>query len=127
VNVKVILIVKTKSLFSVNLQIISLLSNLQGVLIGLFSGISFGIWILIGSLIYPTKEINKVTFIDGCLDLAQNTTTIRTHISESPEEFKIYQIAFLLVPVSGFIISLVLGIIVSLLTGNYKKHSQTKI
>ena len=72
-----------------------------------------------GSLIYPAPEVNKETFIDGCINYSIDNSTYIMQVQQSPNDYRIYHMAFLLVPVSGFIISLVLGLIVSLLTGKY--------
>lgn len=85
-------------------------------------------FVLIGSIVYPQAAEQLPTTTDGC---QFNTTSSFAALTElysdsqpmSNVEYEdnfllnIVHIAFLLVPVSGFIISFVLGIIVSLLTG----------
>ena len=87
---------------------------------GLFSGISFSLLILFGSLIFPKMEYIKETSIDGCIFIPQNMTiTSPTHYYETVGILKLFHIAFLLVPIIGFVLSFVLGIIASILFGEY--------
>lgn len=100
----------------------------QGVLTGLVFGEAFGLFVLCGSVIYPKAANQLPTSTDGC---QFNYTSIynNTFISEAGNEeenflFKIFHIAFLLVPVSGFLISYSIGILVSLATGGLKMVNQ---
>lgn len=93
-------------------------------------GEAFGLLVLYGSVVYPKTADQLPTSTDGC----QFNSTLIHNINEtlvgdagSEEEnflFKIFHIAFLLVPVSGFLISFVLGILVSLATGGLKVVNQ---
>lgn len=125
-------------------------ANTIGVIIGLFTGQAFTLWILVGSLVYPLPPPTYPTYIDQCpgnkLSIAAaaagklysnlsytasmastlNTTSILTTTDDgSPSNvftggvFDLYHMAFLLVPISGFVISLVVGAIASVLTGGF--------
>lgn len=104
------------------------LANSFGVLCGLFTGEIFGIWLLIGSLTFPKKPQMLPTSIDQCFidDMFNSTTTFASLISEKhlstddPERtgmLRLYHVAYLLVPVFGCFISLIVGFICSLLSG----------
>src|SRR5438105_555557 len=90
---------------------------------GLFAGQTLTIWTLVGSLIYPNTASQKPTFIDQCPFEKINFYSNRTFPASIPVDTEhagllgLYHIAFLLVPISGFAISLTVGAIVSLLTG----------
>ncbi|XP_015786014.1 sodium-coupled monocarboxylate transporter 2 [Tetranychus urticae] len=101
-------------------------ANSKGVISGLTFGVSFGFWVLIGSLVYPANDDFKETLITGCpANFISNSTLIVDDVLENQPFFlKLYQIAFLLVPVTGFIICLFVSFVASLLTGglNDVKH-----
>lgn len=82
---------------------------------------------------YPKIADQLPTTTDGCRfnsssaiyelnEVYLNTSSYTSPIVYEDENFffKIFHIAFLLVPVSGFLISYVIGLIVSLLTGGLK-------
>jgi Na+/proline symporter len=104
-------------------------ANFRGVVIGCFTGQAFTIWCLIGSLMYPAKPVSYPTYIDHCpadrlvyvdeyLANLGNST-----LSNAPEEhvgvYAFYHMVFLLVPISGFVISTVVGAIASTLAGGF--------
>lgn len=89
-------------------------------------GEAFGLFLLFVSILYPKSSGQLPTSTDGC---QFNVTSIynTTVIGESDEEtfmLKIFQIAFLLVPVSGFLISYIIGLVMSLATGGLKVVNQ---
>lgn len=102
------------------------LLQMQGVLIGLVCGEAFGLFVLYGSIAYPIALDQLPTSTDGCQFNGTSFYSINdTLTSESVHEeenflFNIFHIAFLLVPVSGFLISYILGSLVSLATGGLK-------
>lgn len=110
-------------------------ANAPGVIIGLLTGQSFTLWILAGSLVYPAKATEYPTWIDQCspeqLSRATGTfNSFRPHnVSTTTGDlysggvYDLYHMAFLLVPISGFVISLVVGAIASCLTGGFNKIS----
>lgn len=112
-------------------------ANAFGVLCGLFTGEFFGIWLLIGSLTFPKKPQMLPTDIDQC---PANATTFATSMfmsgptvtplnTDDPDRTGIlyfYHIAFLLVPVFGCLISLVVGFICSLLSGGTKTAQKVR-
>lgn len=100
----------------------------QGVTVGLLAGQTFTIWTLVGSLLYPGSPVQKPTYIDSCPIEKQyyvGLANVSLSSSHSLPNFEnehtgilaLYHIAFLLVPISGFVISLVVGTVMSLLTG----------
>jgi len=118
------------------LGIVCPFSNEIGVLTGLFCGEAFGLFVLYGSIMYPKAASQLPTSTDGC---QFNITTIHnisdsyslnlsfTEVPSEEEEsfyFKIIHIAFLLVPVSGFFISYIIGILVSIMTGGLNLVNQ---
>lgn len=91
----------------------------------------FGLFVLFGSILYPKATDQLPTSIDGChfnatSNYSQSTISGESMASLSVAEgddnflFKIFHMAFLLVPVSGFLISYFTGILVSLATGGLK-------
>ena len=101
-------------------------SNAIGVIIGLLTGQTFTIWILVGSLMYPKEAESYPTSIDGCSEALQsnfNSTFFGRFPNDSPKQeleggiYSLYHMAFLLVPITGFVISLITGAIASLVTG----------
>jgi len=113
------------------LGIICPFSNEIGVLTGLMCGEAFGLFVLYGSIMYPKVADQLPTSIDGCQFNVTTPFILQdSFINQTPavedESFilKIFHIAFLLVPVSGFCISYTIGIIVSLLTGGLNMVNQ---
>jgi len=105
-------------------------SNTPGVLIGLITGQTFTIWILIGSLIYPHSTPSYPTYTDGCASPFNTTFSYLT--PQEPSEkiseggvMALYHMAFLLVPITGFVISTVTGMIASILTGGLSTVNYT--
>lgn len=103
---------------------------LQGVIAGLLVGQSITIWITVGSLLYPKPLGTYETTIDNCFGRNMYVSSNNGNSSFSNEivssytdggVIDLYHTAFLLVPVTGFVISLVVGSIVSLLTMGHKK------
>ncbi|KAJ6647651.1 Sodium-coupled monocarboxylate transporter 2 [Pseudolycoriella hygida] len=99
-----------------------------GVLTGLIFGEGFGLFVLCGSILYPKTTDQLPTSTDGC---QFNFTSTCNHSlygeSVAVEDtflLKIFHIAFLLVPVSGFLISYTIGLFVSLATGGLKVVNQ---
>jgi Na+/proline symporter len=100
-----------------------------GVIFGLLSGQTITIWVLIGSLMYPKVTESYPTYTDGCSVQLMSTinTTSWSFPSDQPKEeltggvFDLYHIAFLLVPISGFVVSLAMGTIGSLATGGLSR------
>ncbi|CAG2181307.1 unnamed protein product, partial [Oppiella nova] len=90
-----------------------------GVLCGLFAGEFFGVWVLIGSLINPKQQPFMETSIEDCpAHMLVNFTRTTSSTIESEGILSLYHIAYLLVPVFGFAISLSIGAIMSLLSGH---------
>ena len=105
---------------------------------GLFTGEFFGIWLLIGSLMYPKKPQMLPTSIEQCPINPLNSTaatltsfwlenqsgpTMTSLSTDDPDRtgiLKFYHVAYLLVPVFGCLISLTIGLICSLLSGGCK-------
>ena len=91
---------------------------LKGVLCGLFTGEFFGIWILVGSLAYPKQQSFLTTSVAQCPPgLVTNSTVTGRPPTQSEGILGLYHIAYLLVPVLGFILSLSVGAIMSLISG----------
>ncbi|XP_037033725.1 sodium-coupled monocarboxylate transporter 1-like [Bradysia coprophila] len=111
------------------LGVICPFANAVGVLTGLVIGEAFGLFVLCGSILYPKTTDQLPTTTDGC---QFNVTSVYNHTLniESPvavEEMfllKIFHLAFLLVPVSGFVISYIVGFVVSLATGGLDEVNQ---
>ena len=120
------------------------LANSIGVLTGLFVGQSFTIWILIGSLMFPKATPQYPTSIDDCSRLllgsasydplphlmesrSANATAAHLAVDGNEASFvmSLYHMAFLLVPISGFVLSLIVGFTVSLLTGGTRNITRT--
>lgn len=97
-------------------------ANAKGVIIGLVTGQTFTLWILIGSIRYPKAPATYPTFTDRCLT---SNFTLPEPASVAEHNlygiFSLYHVAFLLVPIIGFIVSLVIGTLASFLTGGTKK------
>ena len=95
----------------------------KGVITGLLTGHTFTIWVLIGSLIYPPIDRAYPTSIDACpadkMILFNNATSKPIPDDDHSGVLGLYHMAFLLVPITGFVISLCVGTITSLLTGGY--------
>lgn len=92
-------------------------------------GEAFGLFVLCGSILYPTTTDQLPTSTDGCPFNATsiyNNQTVNSDPVAVEEMFllKIFHIAFLLVPVSGFLISYTIGLAVSLATGGLKQVNQ---
>lgn len=89
-------------------------------------GEAFGLFVLYGSIAYPVVPDQLPTSTDGCQFNGTSFYSMNdTLISDAVDEegnflFKIFHIAFLLVPVSGFLISYILGSLISLATGGLK-------
>lgn len=90
-------------------------------------GEAFGLFVLYGSIVYAKPSDQLPTSTDGCqfnvtASYSSNYTLIASEPLDDEENFilKIFHIAFLLVPVSGFLISYTVGILVSLATGGLK-------
>lgn len=71
---------------------------------------------------YPKIEVDKATSITGCLNLPnRNMTSPFDTLTPAGYEtvgiLKLFHITFLLVPVIGFVISLSVALVTSLLTG----------
>ncbi|CAG2112328.1 unnamed protein product [Medioppia subpectinata] len=99
-------------------------ANTFGVLCGLFAGEIFGVWVLIGSLVYSKQQPTLPTSIADCpIELIGNRTFITSAPIQSQGLLSLYHIAYLLVPVMGFVISLSVGTILSLLSGGYSTAS----
>lgn len=85
---------------------------------------------LIGSIAYPQAADQLPTSTDGChfnntsFYALNDAYTGASNYEEEKFFFKIFHIAFLLVPVSGFFISYFIGLFVSLLTGGMKRVNQ---
>lgn len=104
--------------FTLIINVYNIINLNQGVLCGLFAGEAFGLWVLIGSLIYPSKISSLDTSIEECpAELLHNSTSVNKTPIETTGLLRLYHVAFLLVPISGFIISACVGTLMSLLTG----------
>ena len=104
------------------------LANTVGVITGLLTGQTFTIWMLIGSLMYPKAADQYPTYTDECVNFhSSNNSTNESVITGSDESViqSMYHMAFLLVPISGFVISLIVGFAVSLATGGAKDIGRT--
>ena len=109
------------------LGIMAPFANAIGVITGLLVGQSITIWITVGSLLYPKALETKLTTIDHC----DSHTMYRSANMSTPTAIvpnftdggvmDLYHTAFLLVPVTGFVISLIVGTVVSLATKGHKK------
>lgn len=80
---------------------------------------------------YPQTSGQLATSTDGCqfnvTDIVYNHTMYNESVADYVEEtflLKIVHIAFLLVPVSGFLISYIVGIVVSLASGGLQIVNQ---
>lgn len=91
-------------------------------------GEAFGLFVLYGSIVYPKATAQFPTSTDGCqfnVTMVYNHSSISEYAGEEENFlFKIFHIAFLLVPVSGFLISYIIGTVVSLATGGLKIINQ---
>lgn len=59
---------------------------------------------------YPALPLNKATFVDQCpIEKVSNFTVADFAVDEHEGILALYHISFLLVPVTGFVISLVVG------------------
>lgn len=109
------------------------LANTVGVLTGLVSGQAFTLWILVGSLMYPKVTPQYPTFTDECglgihSSFLISNSTIQPVITGHEDSLvqSLYHMAFLLVPISGFVISLIVGFVVSMVSGGMKNISRTE-
>lgn len=108
------------------------ISTTSGVITGLLLGQSFTMWILIGGLMYPKATHQYPTYTDECSTFHPIGNSTQQFLDQSvitgaEESFllSLYHVAFLLVPISGFVISLIVGFVASLLTGGIQKISRT--
>lgn len=104
------------------------IANTVGVTTGLLTGQTFTIWMLIGSLMYPKAAEQYPTYIDQCVTFHYNNSTNHESVIPASEEsalMGLYHMAFLLVPISGFVISLIVGFVVSIVTGGLKNVERT--
>jgi hypothetical protein len=103
------------------LGIICPFANATGVTIGLIVGESFCLWLLAGSIVYPAPKQQLMTsmsecFVNATLPITPIGTPMPSIESENPL-LRLYHIAFLLVPVTGFLISFIGGLIGSIAFG----------
>jgi len=100
-------------------------ANSWGALLGLVSGLGMNVWVYVGSQAYPPPEefLNKKYL--GC-DLPSNTTaapqvtTVMDETGEYPPIANLYAVSYAYYAAIGFGASLVIGLVVSLLTGGWK-------
>lgn len=85
---------------------------------GLFCGVGFTLFILLGSLAFPKLEVYKDTSTAGCIFSTNSTIIQPSRIYETEGILKLFHITFLLVPIIGFVISFLIGLSASLLAGN---------
>ena len=110
------------------------LASSVGVLTGLVVGQSFTIWILVGSLMYPQTPMQYPTYTDECpstpypIHNMTNSITDQLLVPNQEDSFvmSLYHMSFLLVPISGFVVSLIVGFIASILTGGTRNISRTE-
>lgn len=95
------------------------------------AGEAFGLFVLYGSIAYPQTADQLPTSTDGCqfnstafYALNDAYTGAVNGYEEDNFFFRIFHIAFLLVPVSGFFISYFIGLFASLATGGLKRVNQ---
>lgn len=102
-------------------------ANAMGVIAGLIAGQTFTIWVLIGSLLYPSVAESKETSIAECSidQLAMHNSTVVPVPVDHSGVLGLYHMAFLLVPISGFVISMCVGSVVSLISGGRKTVEST--
>lgn len=109
------------------LGIICPFANAHGVTTGLVLGESFGLWLLAGSIVYPAPKRQLLTSVSQCMvnsTLSSLTSPMASPIRTIESEgalLRMYHIAFLLVPVSGFFISFFVGILASIAFGGLKE------
>lgn len=109
------------------LGILAPIANSTGVLCGLFAGEFFGLWVLVGSMLYPKRPQMLSTSIDQCPSSNATILTSSAMLSREREGMEhLYHIAYLLVPVFGCLISIVVGLIGSVLSGGPSKAARVR-
>jgi sodium-coupled monocarboxylate transporter 8/12 len=99
-------------------------ANSIGVITGLLTGQAVTLWILVGSIMYPKAAESYPTFTDRCvINLNMTTLPVPSPLTDTSSEgdLPLYHIAFLLVPVTGFVVSASVGALVSLLTCGHRR------
>ncbi|XP_035213784.1 putative sodium-dependent multivitamin transporter [Stegodyphus dumicola] len=126
----------------ITLGMLTTTANQKGILVGLLSGIILNAWIGAGAIISDFPQIKLPQSVDSCpsnitdtslitnvtslhsfnLTLSQSTTVMPMDtISVLKEEiFPLFKLSFLLHPVPGTILTLLVGYIVSFITGGDK-------
>lgn len=101
------------------------LCNGKGALIGLLLGQLMCLWVVVGSLSHESPSENLSTSTEGC----QVNSTMPISSAERTQQaqgglLQFYHLSHLLVPVLGFMITFITGILVSLLTGRNTGQTQ---
>ncbi|XP_063303244.1 sodium-coupled monocarboxylate transporter 1 [Pelobates fuscus] len=109
-------------------------ANSTGAIVGLLSGFTISLWVGIGSQIYPPLPIRtlpKPFSIDGCNFTISNFTTIMPSLTTLLADEPIsrpaladnwYSMSYLYFSTIGTIVAVIVGVIVSLLTGGLKQN-----
>ncbi|XP_054710105.1 putative sodium-dependent multivitamin transporter [Uloborus diversus] len=126
----------------ITLGMLTTTSNQKGVIIGLLSGIALNAWIGTGAIISDFPQVKLPQSNESCpvTNLPYNTTSsvmagmnlttpFTTDVTSFPEDdislmkkeiFPLYKLSFLLHPVPGTLLTLIIGYIVSFITGGDK-------
>lgn len=91
-------------------------ANSKGAIIGLIAGIIITTWIGIGAAIYPPNTNELPLSIDGCM-LNETTVIPNTDVTGHESPLKLYSLSYAWYGGVGWSITVVVGLIVSLLTG----------
>ncbi|UYV61443.1 hypothetical protein LAZ67_1004869 [Cordylochernes scorpioides] len=108
--------------------------NPVGAGVGLLAGLSFSFWVAIGAFLYKTPPIPKPTSVIGCAtdQLLANATSSFFRMARNasvPEVVKkvevpsVYRLSYMWYSAIGCVVVVVVGLLVSLVTGNSPFHS----
>lgn len=93
----------------------------------MFSGIAISLWISVGSLIYPKTRAVLPTSIETCteeiiVEYHNNSTEFISEFKDPEGFLKLYHIAYLFIPLIGFLITICIGLIGSLMMGKTNNY-----
>jgi SSS family transporter len=98
--------------------------NAKSAFVSLISGVAFSLFITIGTIVYPRPKVQLPFSVSKCPQSIYdkygyaNDTKIILPWEYQPEGInQLFHISYFYVPLIGFLITLVIGVVVSLLTG----------
>ncbi|XP_055929193.1 sodium-coupled monocarboxylate transporter 1-like [Argiope bruennichi] len=110
-------------------------ANRKGALVGLITGIIAVLWIAVGAFLAKVPKNLAPVSVAGCTDLYYNVTgkmwneTMATNMQMLPDKsdiFVIYRISYMWYSAIGCLIVIIIGLIISFLTGAHGKDDVKK-